>query len=57
MTETGPLFLDCETKDGRLRMTTLAPALETLLSILQGRHIDYTEEHIKDSDPPEEDGE
>ena len=32
MTETGPLFLDCETKDGYLRMTTFAAALEPLLS-------------------------
>ena len=32
MTETGPLFLDCETKDGYLRMTTFAADLKPLLS-------------------------
>lgn len=31
MTESGPLFLECETKDGNLGMTTIAPCLEMLL--------------------------
>ena len=129
MTETGPLFLDCETKDGHLRMTTFAAALEPLLSdyaewlqrndcvpadvayakifrcrdlaciatlacedgmvvmtprrtydgpfsklihtalfdvkirwqtlqnTIHGRRYDYTEEHVKDGAPPEEDDE